>query len=174
MLVAVSGTPGVGKSSACGILADRGHRVINLNEEAVKRDLILGKDEERGALVIDTDGLSVWVRTIQEGLVFLDGHISHLLDVDIAIVLRCDPNALRQRLNSTEWSPQKIAENVEAEAIDVILVESLENRAETFEIDTTNMTTKEVADAILRIAGGDGSEFRAGSVDWSEVILGWY
>jgi broad-specificity NMP kinase len=63
---------------------------------------------------------------------------------------------------------------VEAEAVDVILVESLDKHPETYEIDTTDSGPEEVAENILRVVNGDASEFRAGNVDWSEVILAWY
>jgi adenylate kinase len=174
VLVAVSGTPGAGKSSACRVLAERGHRVLDLNKEAVARDLVLGRDDAREAVVIDTDGLNEWVRSVQDDLVFLDGHVSHLLDVDVSIVLRCNPNVLGQRLSSLGWNEQKVAENVEAEAIDVILAESLENHPDTFEVDTTEKAPGNVADIIMSIIDGEASELRAGSVDWSEVIMGWY
>lgn len=174
MLVAISGTPGVGKSSACRVLAERGHRVLDLNRHAKERGLVLGRDDAREAAIIDTDKLNEFVKSLQDDLVFLDGHLSHLLDIDISIVLRCNPNVLRQRLASLDWNERKIAENVEAEAIDVILVESLENHPETFEIDTTEREPENVAEVILSVVDGEASDMRAGSVDWSEVILSWY
>lgn len=174
MLVAITGTPGVGKSSACRTLAERGHRVLALNREAEERGLVLGRDDTREAAIIDTDRLNEFVKSLQDDLVFLDGHLSHLLDVDISIVLRCNPNVLRQRLASLGWNERKIAENVEAEAIDVILVESLESHPETFEVDTTEKEPKRVTEDILSVVDGKASDLRAGSVDWSEVILSWY
>lgn len=175
MLVAITGTPGVGKSSACRTLAERGHRVLDLNREAEERGLVLGRDDAREAIIIDTDKLNEFVKSLQDELVFLDGHLSHLLDVDVSIVLRCNPNVLRQRLASLGWNERKIAENVEAEAIDVILVESLENHPEeTFEVDTTEREPESVTEDILSVVDGKASDMRAGSVDWSEVILSWY
>ncbi|MFQ6106919.1 MAG: adenylate kinase family protein [Thermoplasmata archaeon] len=174
MLVAVTGTPGVGKSSACRILVARGCAVIDLNKLAMERGFILGRDEERDTAIIDTQQLNEVVSSISDDLVFLNGHLSHLLDVDISIVLRCNPTRLRARLASLGWMERKIAENVEAEAIDFILVESLELDRETYEIDTTEKGPDDVAQDILNIVNGKSSGFRAGSVDWSEVIMSWY
>lgn len=148
--------------------------MLALNREAEERGLILGRDDTREATIIDTDRLNEFVKSLQNDLVFLDGHLSHLLDVDISIVLRCNPNVLRQRLASLGWNERKIAENVEAEAIDVILVESLENHPETFEVDTTGKEPKRVTEDILSVVDGNASDMRAGSVDWSEVILSWF
>ncbi|MFQ6127409.1 MAG: adenylate kinase family protein [Thermoplasmata archaeon] len=174
MLVAITGTPGVGKSSACKILEKRGYRVLNLNRIALERGLIQGRDEVRDATIIDTYQMNTLVKSLGSDLMFLDGHISHLLDVDVSIVLRCNPNRLRERLASLGWSDRKISENVEAEAIDYILVESLEMGRKTFEIDTTDEGPEAVARSILSIVDGKVSDFQTGSVDWSEVILGWY
>ncbi len=74
--------------------------MLALNREAEERGLVLGRDDAREAMIIDTDRLNEFVKTLQNDLVFLDGHLSHLLDVDISIVLRCNPNVLRQRLAS--------------------------------------------------------------------------
>lgn len=173
MLVAVTGTPGVGKSSACEVLTRKGHRVLDLNKVAAENGLVLGRDEERDAAIIDTDKLNEYVLSMQ-GDYFLDSHLSHHLDVDVAVVLRCNPAILRERLRGLGWSEAKVAENVEAEAIDVILVESLDSGRKTFEIDTTEMDPVDVAGGILSITKGDSAEFLVGSIDWSEVILDWF
>lgn len=174
MIVAITGTPGVGKTSACGILKRKGYKVLNLNEIAFEQGLVLGRDDARDTAIIDTQGLNAFVRKLQNDLVFLDGHLSHHLDVDISVVLRCNPNKLRERLASLGWNERKIMENVEAEAIDTILVESLDMGLRTHEIDATEKGPEDVACDVLNIVNGDPSEFHAGNVDWSEVILEWY
>lgn len=173
-MVAITGTPGVGKTTACGVLERRGHKVLNLNETALEQGLVLGRDDARDTSIIDTRGLDTFVRTLRNDLMFLDGHLSHYLDVDVSIVLRCNPNVLRERLASLGWNERKIIENIEAEAIDTILVESLEMGLRTYEIDATEKEPEDIACSILDIVDGDSSKFHAGSVDWSEVILGWY
>src|SRR5881396_1815763 len=116
MLVAVTGTPGTGKTSACDVLSRRGYAVIDLDDVARKEGLIVGRDESRGTDEVDIDALRERLR-IPAKVAFLKAHYSHLMDVNIAIVLRCRPSALGQRLAGRGWSPEKVRENVEAEAI---------------------------------------------------------
>ena len=63
---------------------------------------------------------------------------------------------------------------MEAEALDVILIEATETETEVSEINTTEMSAEEVCDAVLRIKSGDTSNYAPGSIDWSEEVLKWY
>ena len=58
---------------------------------------------------------------------------------DLVIILRCRPDILKSRLVKRGYRGEKIQENVEAEALDVILVETLEIHppGHILEIDTT-------------------------------------
>ncbi len=163
MKLALTGTPGTGKSTVAG-LVDAGFRVIHVND-LVKERFNVGLDEERGCLIADITGLSGYVKGLKEDAI-LEGHISHLLPADLVVVLRASPSALRGRLEARGWSPEKIAENVEAEALDVILVEALETQKKVYEIDTTNMTPMQVRDSVLEIIGGT-DKYPPGGVDFS-------
>ena len=56
-----------------------------------------------------------------------EGHIAHFLkNIDKIIVLRCHPNELKNRLSSRNYSDEKIAENMEAEALNIITDEAIE------------------------------------------------
>jgi adenylate kinase len=174
MLVAISGTPGTGKTAVCEKLRKDGYSVVDLNKLAYDSNSVLGVDPERDVDIVDVDTLKDRVKELRNDLVFLDGHFSHLMDVDVSVVLRCNPKELRRRLEAKEWSENKIRENVEAEAVDAITVESTESDAETWEIDTTERTADQTVDSVLKIVNGETEEFRVGQVDWSEVILDWY
>lgn len=174
MLVAISGTPGTGKTAVCEKLRKDGYSVVDLNKLAYDSNSVLGVDPERDVDIVDTDALKQKVREFENDLVFLDGHFSHLMDVDVAIVLRCNPDELQRRLEAKDWKENKIRENVEAEAVDAITVESTESSAETLEIDTTSRNADQTAEAVIRIVNGNREEFRLGQIDWSEVILDWY
>ena len=65
-------------------------------------------------------------------------------------------------------------ENVEAEAIDLILSESLETCLFVFEIDVSELSTEAIADAIERIMKGEVDDYPPGKVDWSMVVMNWY
>ncbi len=155
MLIALTGTPGTGKSSVARILRKKGYRVIALNRVIAKRKLVSGFDRRRKTWIVDLKGVEEYLQNLRKGkgIVILDSHISHLLSVDFAIVLRCFPEELEKRLKKKRWSREKIRENVEAEMIDLIAVEAEERlgRKKVFEIDTTGKTPEEVAKEVEKI-----------------------
>jgi adenylate kinase len=67
-----------------------------------------------------------------------------------------------------------VDENVEAEVLDAILVEALEQDGAVFEIDTSDMAPFEVADAVQEIVAGKTEKYRPGHIDWSSEVLDWY
>jgi len=171
--VAVTGTPGTGKSSACEQLAKRGYAIVDLDDVARREGLIVGRDEPRGTDEVDADALRERLR-IPAKMAFLKGHYSHLMDVNIAIVLRCRPSVLRTRLEARGWPPEKVRENVEAEAIDVITQEAVGRLPFVFEIDTTDATPEQTAQAILDVLQGRTEGHEPGAIDWSQEVLSWY
>ncbi len=173
MLVAITGTPGTGKSSVCDVLAKRGYVVADLDEIARREGLIVGRDERRGTDEVDVDALRHGLR-IPSKVAFLKSHYSHRMDVNLAVVLRCRPSVLRIRLEARGWPPEKVRENVEAEAIDVILQEAVARLPFVFEVDTTNATPGDTAEAILAILQGKTQGHEPGSVDWASEVLSWY
>jgi len=164
MKLALTGTPGTGKSTVADMV-DFGFTVVHLND-LIKEGYSVGLDEERGCLIADIPGLSGYVKGLK-GDVILEGHISHLLPADIVVVLRASPAMLRERIRARGWSDAKVRENVEAEALDVVLVEALEANKKVYEIDTTNRTPMQVRDAVLEIIRGT-DKYGPGGVDFSE------
>ncbi|MDK2795516.1 MAG: adenylate kinase [Archaeoglobaceae archaeon] len=161
-MIALTGTPGCGKSSVAEELRRRGYNVISVKEFAEKHRCLKKEGED---FIVDVEKLSNFDF---DGIV--EGHLSHLLKPEIAIVLRCNPLLIKERLLKRGWSYEKVMENVEAELIDVILVEALQNCERVFEIDVTDMSVEEVADAVERILKGDVCEFQPGRVDWISVL----
>jgi adenylate kinase len=173
--VAISGTPGTGKSSVGIELARRGRKVLELSE-FVETHLMKGrKDRARDTFEVDVDALDELLKREHSGqeMIYV-GHLSHFLTVDLIIVLRCRPSALKTRLEGRGYSKKKIAENMEAEGCDVILVEAMESAIPACEIDTTALDVDQVADAVEEILGGERKKYEPGHVDWSEEVLGWY
>ena len=144
---------------------DSGFKVFHVNE-LIKDGYNEGMDDEKNCLIADIEKLSVFSKDLK-GDVILEGHVSHLLPVDIIIVLRASPKALRKRLKGRKWSEAKVKENVEAEALDIILIESMSLNKKVYEIDTSNMTPMQVRDAVLEIINGT-EKYRPGSIDFSE------
>ena len=58
-------------------------------------------------------------------IIIVDGHLSHFLDLDLCIVVRCDLKILRQRLHARKYTACKIMDNLESEICEVILDESM-------------------------------------------------
>lgn len=173
VLVAITGTPGAGKSSACAALADRGYPVVRLDEVAREGGFVVGRDEARDTDEVDIDALRENLR-VPAKIAFLTSHYAHRMNVDLAVVLRCRPSVLRERLQARGWPPEKIRENVEAEAIDVILQEAVEALDRVYQVDTTSLTPAQTAGQILEILQGKTAGHEPEAVDWSEEVLSWY
>ena len=173
MLVAITGTPGTGKSSVAVELERRGYAVVILDRFAEEHKLISGFDEARGTKEVDVDALDRELR-VPAKVGFLVAHYAHRLSVNLAIVLRCRPKVLADRLRARGWPDAKVRENVEAEAIDVITQEAVARLPFVYEIDTTSSTSEATADAVLEILQGRVQGREPGRLDWSGEVLTWY
>lgn len=169
MKIALTGTPGTGKTSIANELEKRGYEIIRIND--IADDFTIGYDEERQSKIVDEDALNEYMGEIKEdGILFIEGHLSHLLDVDAVIILRCNPEELEKRLKAKKWNERKIRENLEAEALDIVLDRALEKHEKVWEIDTTGRNAEEVADEIERIVKKmPPPEY--GKIDWSEWLM---
>ena len=179
MIVALTGTPGIGKTSIANILKEKGFLVVDITKIAIEKSFLIGNDEKRDSKIVDIDVLNKYVgeNYKDEEIVFIDGHLSHLLAcVDKVIVLRCHPDKLRIRLSNKGWREEKIKENLEAEILDVILCEAVEMRSkkDIFEINTTKKSIDYVVSSVLEIVGNkfkNMKKYNIGNIDWSEEIL---
>ncbi len=186
MIVALTGTPGTGKTTVCGIIREHSqyrkkYSIIDLNKIVLDEKLYTGKDEKRDTYEADMDKLEERMKQITSQIpmgmdVIMEGHLSHLLPADAVIVLRAHPVALRRRLGKRkDYSFAKVKENADAEALDVILVESFERSKNVFEINTTDMNPLSVAKSIVLIIeslkqGKTPEEFLPGKINWIEQV----
>jgi adenylate kinase len=179
MRVALSGTPGAGKTSVATRLQKKGYTIVRLNDLAIKQGYIDGVDKTRNTKLMDIQQLNLYIQKhyTTKNLVFFEGHAAHLLRaINKVIILRCHPKKLKKRLQQKGWKPKKIKENVEAETLDIILCEAvdLHQKKNIFEIDTTNKSSEDVAVLIHQIVKKDfepTKPYRIGQIDWSEEIL---
>ena len=188
MLIGITGTPGTGKTSVSNLLKEEyGYKIIHLNELIREEHLYSEIDTKRNAVIADIEQVIARVNDLTCGfdnnderndkITIIESHLSHYI-ADIVIVLRASPDELRKRLSKRKYSPAKIKENVEAEALDVILVESFEWCDKVFEINTTarfvSDIAKDIADIIRALLDHGKKDillkFKPGSFDWSSEI----
>jgi adenylate kinase len=137
----------------------------------VKGGMNFGKDPERGCLEADMDALAKHLARLDpDETLILEGHFSHHF-ADWSIVLRLAPPRLKSRLEARGYSAEKIKENLEAEALDVILVEAVEFCDRVDEIDTTGKSTPEVAELVARVIQGR-LKLAPGQVNWLDEFFG--
>ncbi len=168
MRVAITGTPGVGKTTATE-LVETDLDVVHLNELVREEELTEGTDENRGSLVVDLEAVAD--RLADSDDVLVESHLSHHLDVDRVIVLRCRPESLEARLLERGETEAKARENAEAEALDVILSKAVDRYGfdAVYEVDTTDRSPVEVAAEIEAILRGD-REPSAGELDFTGYL----
>ena len=114
-VLAVSGTPGAGKTSLCTALAEAGWQVLSLADLAQTHGCLGPVDEDDGAAPIDVHRLAETWEAPNDGRWLVDGHLAHLLEVDGIVLLRCHPERLRERLTARGYTSRKIQANVEWE-----------------------------------------------------------
>ncbi len=186
MIIALSGTPGTGKTTVCGIISEHSQyrkqfHIIDLNKIVLGEKLYTGKDETRDTYEADMDKLEERVTQIisqaPQGMdIIMEGHLSHFLPADVIIVLRTHPVALRKRLGKRKnYSFSKVKENANAEALDVILVESAERNKNVFEINTTDINPLAIVKSVIAIIeslkqGKTPKDFLPGKLNWIEQV----
>ena len=167
--VALTGTPGTGKTTVADAVADRlGIEVHHLNDLIREEGLHEGEDEERGSLVADLDAIREYLGD-WSGL--LDSHLAHHFEADAAVVLRCCPEQLEERLAARDEPDAKVRENAESEALDIVLSEAVRAYGEgnVYEIDTTDRSVEAVADDVVAVLRGE-REPSAGAVDFTGAL----
>lgn len=133
MIIIVTGTPGIGKTMFSKKLSQElDIEYLSLNDIIMDRRFVVGYDEERNSYIVDEDKarehIGVIVRNKKN--LIIDSHLAVSIvpceSVDICIVLRCNPYILWNRLLKKGYKIEKVRENVQAEILDIILAEAVE------------------------------------------------
>jgi adenylate kinase len=177
--VAITGTPGCGKTTVTARLRERGYHTVSVTDLARDAGLLDEKDPERGAFIVDEDALAARFRErpIPDSPAFVEGHFAHALPVDLVILLRVDPLVLLERLRARGWPEKKVRENVEAEALDVIAGDVLACGTPAVEVDVTTMSVDEVTNRVMAIVENQTQALKSdpvGHVAWPLERLPWF
>jgi adenylate kinase len=168
MRIAITGTPGTGKSSVSRILAKRlGLKLIDVKEIARSAKLVSKTGE------VDISKLSAKLSFLKKESDFIvEGHLAceTKLPCDNVFVLRCDPRVLRRRLSKRGYSKNKNEENLESEMLDYCSQRVMKvYRMEPLEVDTSKRTPAASAAEIERAIRH--KKKRIDSVDYSSYLV---
>lgn len=173
-IIAVSGTPGTGKSVFSRLLARKlNARLLDLNAFIARKKIYT--PDANGTKVVDIPKLRrEFAREVRSfrGTIVVEGLLAHFLPkrlITHVVVLRTHPRVLEQRLRKRKYTKKKIKDNVDAEALDIILWEAVEAHGfdKVYEIDTTNLEAAKAVRMFLRVLEGKVTA-RPGKVDWLE------
>jgi adenylate kinase len=174
MKISISGTPCTGKTEVSKLLSKKlNYKLIQVNELAEKLNAFRGYDKKRECKILDMEKLEKEIKKIK-GNIIIEGHASHLFPADLVIILRCNPEILKKRLEKRYPSNHsKVQENLEAEILGVITSEAVMNNKKVYEIDTSDKIVEESVDDVLKMLEGKTDDFKIGKIDWLEEYYGW-
>ena len=166
MIIAITGTPGTGKSTIAKQLAQTMQfNLIDVNEVAKKTSSKKDGKEVVANLPKLTQALKTQIKKAKNAII--EGHliVEMKLPLDILLILRCSPKKLEKRLQKRKYSKRKILDNLLCEAQNYTGVYAAANypNITILEINTTKFPTLAKFTATLA-QGGD-------SVDFSKDLL---
>ncbi|WP_316557885.1 adenylate kinase family protein [Methanimicrococcus hongohii] len=177
LTIALTGTPGTGKTELSKTLESEGYRILHITEFIKNNNIPSERDDERDCDVVDMDALEEAVFEYQQQIrkefnqvyysdgltledlhkspqylpvLLVESHLAHYL-CDLSVVLRTHPYTLKDRLSERGYSHQKVMENILAESIDVVLCDCFDYCRRVYEIETTNQTIDETANCLKEL-----------------------
>lgn len=174
LIIAVSGTPGTGKSKFAHALAQKlGAKLVDLNALISRKKLY--RLDVNGTRIADLRGMRAeFARIVRgsSGPIVAEGLLAHLLPTRYlthVVVLRTNPKMLEKRLRARKYPNAKLRDNLEAEALSIILWEAVHGHGikKVYEIDTTGRSIKAAVKLFLDALVGKKS-LRPGKIDWLE------
>lgn len=178
-VILITGTPCTGKTTTAKALAAKlNAEYINLTDYAKTNNLTLGEDKERNTIIIDEEKmpqkLAETINASDSANIIVDGHYAAAVTpeslVSKVFVLRRNPKELKQFMQKCGYKGTKLWENLQAEIVDVCLVEAMQTQqGKVCELDITGKTAEEVVNDILDVLEKRKACY-AGIVDWLDML----
>ncbi len=177
-IISISGSPGVGKTKVAELLSKNLHaNLISIKKLIEQEKIPYTLDKERKTKEVDPKDVQLAANrhTKKNKINIIEGHLSHLLESDLVIVLRANPIILKKRLKKRKWPGKKIDENIKAEILDSTTIEAVgkHGRRKVLEIDTSDKTAKQTVDIIKKILNNYHSKknYSAGKINWTTKYI---
>ncbi|EPE34029.1 P-loop containing nucleoside triphosphate hydrolase [Glarea lozoyensis ATCC 20868] len=154
--IIITGTPGVGKTTHCEMLAQNtGLKHLSVNDVVKERECHEGWDEEFKSWIVDEDKLLDSIEDeVKEGGCIIDWHACDLFPkswIDLVVVLRVGSEKLYDRLKARNYPEAKLQENLDSEIMEVLLQEARDSYDEEIVIELRSDTTEEMEANVERI-----------------------
>lgn len=137
-VIIVTGTPATGKTTIAKRIAKKQKATyIDVNLVIKQYKLVDEYDKKLKTNIVDVNKLNkVLIKIIKDyqkkkQSIIIDSHLSHYLPkkyVNLCIVTKCSLKKLQRRLKKRKYPQSKIRENMDAEILDVCLLEAILNK----------------------------------------------
>ncbi|EJT76252.1 hypothetical protein GGTG_06174 [Gaeumannomyces tritici R3-111a-1] len=154
--IIVTGTPGVGKTTHCEVLAQRtGLKHLSVNHVVKDKQCHEGWDDEYQSWIVDEDKLLDAIEDeAKAGGCIIDWHACDLFPkswIDLVVVLRVDSTTLYDRLTERKYPEAKLQENLDSEIMEVLLQEARDSYDEEIVVELQSNTTDEMESNVDRV-----------------------
>ncbi|KAI9826871.1 MAG: factor activating pos9 [Thelocarpon impressellum] len=154
--IIVTGTPGVGKTSHCELLAQSSDlRHLSINQVVKDRGCHEGWDDEYKSWIVDEDKLLDSIEDeVKRGGYIIDWHACDLFPkswIDLVVVLRTDSTLLYDRLASRGYASEKLEENMDSEIMQVLLEEARGSYDEEIVVELRSNDAEDIEGNVERI-----------------------
>jgi len=175
MNISISGIPGTGKSTVAKLLEKKlDANLIDIKKLVNSKKIKSKYDKKRKTRIIENKDLrnAVKKELSKEKDNIIESHLSHLIKSDIFFILRTNPTELKKRLKKRKWSKAKIRENIEAEFVDEITIETLNlhKKSKIYEIDTSKKKPGSILKVITKVLKRQTNyrKYYAGKINWNK------